>query len=43
MEHEKFLSRLLSSVRTDEVREILAEIGDRADIGLDEQFGHGFR
>jgi hypothetical protein len=43
MEHETLLSRLLSSLRTDQVRDILADIGDRADIGLDERFGAGYR
>lgn len=41
--HEQLLSRLLSAVRPTQVSDILADIGDRADIGLDEPFGHGYR
>ena len=41
--HEQLLSRLLSAVRPTQVSDILADIGDRSDIGLDEPFGHGYR
>jgi hypothetical protein len=41
--HDQLLSRLLSAVRPNQVSDILAEIGDRADIGLDEPFGSGYR
>lgn len=42
-EYDRLLSRLLAAVTSADVSKILGDIGDSADIGLDEPFGSGYR